>query len=284
MAVLIGGIFLTEAVAQTGRRIATPGDVWVVAYTLTIKGEGIKEPEIGGGGDVIIWKVDRTFAGSGTLKLLTSTPANLEEFTKYARERRGSTELFNEFRVGSERHLFHGKLTPTIRINDSILIKGDELCDEYGVTDETWKLVVDSTKDTGQGATLEVNNPNESHTMYIDANYIPLTLGTVSTGDPGVPIGVPLIYQRTITSYPAKKVNVEKPVLQRDAINLRIPKHEGWVQGSSGMVVRKNINLKGTGPYTFESGEIIVNETVLKGVDTSGNVKMKVTYVIRKVG
>jgi hypothetical protein len=280
----------TNALAQTAKTVAKPDDVWVTSYTVTIKGEGTEEPELGSDNPVITWKVDRTYTGTATLKFKESTLSDADEYAKYSEEAarlRGFSRVYDKVRIGREKHTYHGGSLPRVIINDLIRREGDPTCAEYDVTDETWRLDIDRASDGANVQKLIVNNWGPSHNINFPVRYAPITTaknkGSINTGMP-VDVPVSLMYTKTTTHFPTKVTKVEQSEPRPHAINLSVPYVKGWLE-RSGVILRNDIPLpmEEGGSYSFESGEIIINETVLEGVNTAGKVSVHVFYVIRKV-
>jgi hypothetical protein len=259
-------------------------DTWNVAYTVTIKGHGIEEPELGKEGPQITWTVDRLFIGSGKLTVLVE-PAP------------GS--LTDKDRVHMRQNpLFQGYVTIHNKIKDSIHAKYPEICGEYETVDETWNADFenDSKKQLGSGGSIQIDIVNRTLSVDLPARNDAIGRATRSAfsesqlaamGGPasivGMPMSLPypLMYEKVRTSYPDKEQERTKE-MRSGAINLNIPKVPGWFDQR---IIVKNAAFPqpdADGSYIFDSGAIRINETVLDGVNTSGKVTIQVRYVLTR--
>lgn len=264
LSVSISGILCPPRVSgQDGSKFTKPGDVWHVAYTITIKGNGTEEPELGSDGPVIKWIVNRTYSGTADLDVgkypIASSERVRDEYKKKLLEPKLS---------------FSSSMIQKARIDDSMVKEYDPTCEEYDITTETWEADSESGNPFGH-AYLWINNTDLTHDLIFPVRIQQVKLSIIKMFKDR-PFSV--IYNRKTVHYPKNEVEVIKPEVQTNAKNIQIPQVEGWLEG--GELVRKNklLSQEATGSFTVDSGELPVNETVLPGVNTSGKVKIQIKY------
>ena len=137
---------------------------------------------------------------------------------------------------------------------------GDVSCAQYSTSLETWNA--DFRDKSMEIATLKIDNKDLTHDTWFPTKDI--TKGTVT-------------HQTSVTNYPVGTVERGKPE-NLSISTYWVPDIKEWLTG--GAVIRNNVNFvkNENGSYIFESPEMPVKESLLRGIDTSGKVTVKIMY------
>jgi hypothetical protein len=116
---ILGFFYLPSVIAQTGPPLATKDDVWKVFYMVTVKGDFIVEPELGSGGPVVKYHIDRQYKGESEMVFLP---------------------IVKETQSSRQKPQFKGKSKNLdVKIDDSIKSSTDPECTSYTTSEENWK-------------------------------------------------------------------------------------------------------------------------------------------------
>ena len=256
---IVGVNCLPQTFAQGSKRLANKSDVWFASYTVTIKGFGKEEPEIGSGDPEITWSVERIY--NGNIKLASGIRVADTKWSDKEREESIWTERKIRFKDSAPQ--VH------VRIKDYVHKKFDPTCEEYTTEIETWNADVRGLTPKGDEAFLTIDNKYLTHDVSFPSIYMPK--GTAFD----------VKYQKDIFSFP-KKERKDGGTKFLSILAYRIPDIKDWLE-KNGEVTRDNEPfLEADGSYIIKSKEITVNESLLPGIDTSGKVTIQVEYIIKK--
>lgn len=258
--VLISGLFFaSQAHAQGAKRIAQKSDVWSAAYTVTIKGEGTEKPELGSGDPEIIWKVYRIYTGS--VRLRSGVSVTNPKWSAKEREESKWTERKLSFKDPSPQvHVI---------IKDYVETTSDPTCEEYIREIETWDADVRGVTPSGDVALLAIDNKYLTYDVSFPVMYMPK----------GVAADVK--YRKDTFYLPKGEHKIGEPKYS-SILTYRIPDIKDWLEKNGEVTRDSEPMLKESGSYGLKSDKITVNESLLKGINTSGKVTIQIEYIIRK--
>lgn len=263
--ILVSVIFCSfQALAQNGKPVAKPSDVWYLSYTVTIKGSGKIEPEPGTDDPTIYWKIDRNY--SGTIALADGKLFN-----------RGSDSAAD---LKAMRFVRFKSDSPKmdVKIDDYLILKWEEdICEVLTKTldKRTWEADVKGYGGSSFDTSLTFDNQKQTYNVSL-----PIAVNVVDSDL--------LLFKRireTSRTPSGGASSSETKILEEkkySIFDVKFPRIFDLIENNR---IRHNDDMPlkyVNGAYEWTSKEETVHDPILPNIDVEDKVKLQVFYRFKK--